>query len=36
VLGGFAELSGDEPTSLHRRLAGMIVVLPIDARSLIE
>lgn len=36
VLGGFAELAGDEPTSLHRRLAGMVVVLPIDARSLIE
>lgn len=36
VLGGFAPLAGDEPTSLHRRLAGMIVLLPIDARSLIE
>ena len=36
ALGGFAPIVGDEPTSLHRRLAGMIVVLPIDARSLIE
>ena len=36
VLGGFAPVVGDEPTSLHRRLAGMVVVLPIDARSLIE
>ena len=36
VLGGFAPLAGDEPTSLHRRLAGMVVLLPIDARSLIE
>ncbi|MFT4512287.1 MAG: hypothetical protein ACI89X_004421 [Planctomycetota bacterium] len=36
VLGGFAPIAGDEPTSLHRRLAGMVVVLPIDARSLIE
>jgi len=35
VLGGLAAATGDEPTSLHRRLAGLIVVLPIDARSLI-
>jgi hypothetical protein len=36
LLGGFAGQAGDEPTSLHRQLAGMVVVLPIDARSLIE
>lgn len=36
VLAGFAPLQGDEPTSMHRRLAGLVVVLPIDARSLIE
>ncbi|MGK0431938.1 MAG: hypothetical protein ACJA0V_001072 [Planctomycetota bacterium] len=36
VLGGFAPIVGDEPTSLHRRMAGMVVVLPIDARSLID
>lgn len=35
VLGGLAAATGDEPTSMHRRLAGLIVVLPIDARSLI-
>jgi hypothetical protein len=36
LLGGFATTQGDEPTSMHRRLAGLVVVLPIDARSLIE
>lgn len=36
VLAGFAPIVGDEPTSMHRHLAGLVVVLPIDARSLIE
>jgi len=36
LLGGIAEPTGEAPTTMHRQLAGMVVVLPIDARSLIE
>jgi len=36
LLAGLAPPDGDAPTSMHRRPAGMVVVLPIDARSLIE
>lgn len=36
VLAGLAATTGDEQTSMHRRPAGLVVVMPIDARSLIE
>ena len=36
LLAGFAGPRGDEPTSLERRLCGLVVVMPIDARALIE
>lgn len=36
LLAGLAAPTGDAPTSMHRHPAGMVVVLPIDARSLIE
>ena len=36
LLAGICEHAGDAPTSLHRDLAGMVVVLPVDARSLID
>ncbi|MFN3240456.1 MAG: hypothetical protein ACE37K_02970 [Planctomycetota bacterium] len=36
LLAGLAPSEPDAPTSMHRRPAGMVVVLPIDARSLIE
>ena len=36
VLAGLADGPDGAATSMHRRLAGMVVVLPIDARSMIE
>lgn len=36
ILAGIREVPSGAATSMHRRLAGMVVVLPIDARSMIE
>lgn len=36
LLAGFVAPDANAPSSLHRRLAGLVVVLPIDARSLID
>lgn len=36
LLAGVASPADGAPTSMHRRLAGLVVVLPVDARALIE
>ena len=36
LLAGLSEPTSEAPTSMHRRPAGMVVVLPNDARALIE
>ena len=36
LLAGLSEPTTDAPTSMHRKPAGMVVVLPSDARALIE